>query len=56
MIKNYSFKPKTVLIGLSGGVDSAVAAKLLMMTNFNVYGVYLRLWHENKTITQKEKN
>jgi tRNA-specific 2-thiouridylase len=55
MIKNDSFKPKTVLIGLSGGVDSAVAAKLLMMAGFNVYGVYLRLWHENKTITQKRE-
>ncbi len=54
-MKNDSFKPKTVLIGLSGGIDSAVAAKLLMLAGFNVYGVYLRLWHENKTIAQKRE-
>lgn len=35
----------TVLVGLSGGVDSAVAAALLSRDGFNVHAASLRLWH-----------
>jgi len=52
---NFSSKTKSVLIGLSGGIDSAVAAKLLMLAGFNVWGVYLHLWHENKKIILKRE-
>ena len=32
---------ETVVLGLSGGVDSAVAAARLMEQGYEVYGVYL---------------
>lgn len=36
--------PQGVLIGLSGGVDSAVAASMLVDDGYHVVGVTLRLW------------
>lgn len=43
-----------VVIGLSGGVDSAVAAALLQAQGYEVHGVTLKTWHtpgENDAIT-----
>lgn len=37
-----------VVVGISGGVDSAAAAALLVRKGFEVTGVYLRLHKENK--------
>ncbi len=40
-------KPK-VLLGMSGGVDSSVAAILLQEQGYEVYGVTLKLWENHK--------
>lgn len=43
---------KKVLIGISGGVDSSVAAYILQKKGYEVIGVTLDLWNENS----KEEN
>lgn len=47
-------KPKSVLIGLSGGVDSSVAAFLLKEEGFQVEGLYLHLVDGQKYSTLTE--
>jgi tRNA-specific 2-thiouridylase len=36
---------KTVFVGLSGGVDSSVAAKRLLSEGYTVVGVFIKVWH-----------
>ena len=38
-----------VIIGMSGGVDSAVAAKLLVADGYNVEAIYMKNWEESMT-------
>ncbi len=38
--------PKTVVVGMSGGVDSSVAALILKKQGFNVIGLYMNNWEE----------
>lgn len=40
-----SIKQKTVFVGLSGGVDSSVAALRLLKQGYKVVGVFIKVWH-----------
>jgi len=44
-VSSSPYPPSQIAIGLSGGVDSAVAALLLRDAGFPLLAVYLRLWH-----------
>lgn len=47
---------QTVLLGMSGGVDSSVAAALLVRQGYDVHGVTLQVWeHEDKTAAASKK-
>jgi tRNA-specific 2-thiouridylase len=43
--------PKNIIVGMSGGVDSSVAALLLKQQGHHVTGVFMKNWEEDDTDT-----
>jgi tRNA-specific 2-thiouridylase len=46
---------ETVFVGLSGGVDSSVAALRLLRDGYNVVGVFIKVWHPDFLVCNWEQ-
>jgi len=48
-------KKQTVFVGLSGGVDSSVAALRLLKQGYRVVGVFIKVWHPDFLVCNWEQ-